>query len=56
MKYHIIFENVAGKLDESIVTVKDEVALCAAVIDFVWEIGTLHDGDVIRIVEMEDQP
>jgi hypothetical protein len=57
MKYHVILENVAGKLDERVVTVTptniDDPELTEAVIDFILEIGTLRDGDVIRIVEME---
>jgi hypothetical protein len=53
MKYHIILENVAGKLDENIVIVSNEDDLVDAVADFVSSIGMLRDGDVIRIVEME---
>lgn len=54
MRYHVILENVAGKLDERVVTVNDDPELTEAVVDFILDVGSLRDGDVIRIVEMED--
>jgi len=54
MRYHIILENVVGKLDERVVTVNDDPELTEAVVDFIHDVGSLRDGDVIRIVEMED--
>ena len=54
MKYHVILENVAGKLDERVVEVNDDPELTEAVVDWILEIGSLRAGDVIRIVSMED--
>jgi hypothetical protein len=54
LRYHVILENIAGKLDERVVTVNDDPELTEAVIDFIHDVGSLRDGDVIRIVEMED--
>ncbi|WFU19450.1 hypothetical protein [Bradyrhizobium sp. CB3481] len=53
-KFHIIVENVAGKLDERIVDA-DGAELPEQVSDFVHEVCSLRDGDVIRIVEKEDR-
>lgn len=49
-KYQIILENTAGKLDERIVEA-DDAELCEQISDFVFEIGSFRDGDVIRVVE-----
>lgn len=49
-KYQIILENTAGKLDERIVEA-DDAELCEHMIDFVTDIGSFRDGDVIRVVE-----
>ena len=52
MAFHIILENIGGKLDERVVTVNDDPELTEAVVDFIQEL-TLRDGDVIRIVEVQ---
>lgn len=54
MKYHVILENVAGKLDERVVEVNDDPELTEAVVDWILEIGSLRAGDVIRIVSVEN--
>ncbi len=51
MKYRIILENVGGKLDDRSVNVNDDPELLEQVIDFLTEIGSLRDGDTIRIIE-----
>lgn len=55
-KFHLILENVAGKLDERVTEYIDEAELCTAVIDFATDINSFRDGDVIRIVEVIDAP
>src|SRR6266702_4170305 len=50
-KFHLILENVGGKLDERVTDDVDEAELVTAVTDFALDIGSFRDGDIIRIVE-----
>lgn len=55
MRYHLILENVAGKLDERFVDVRDDSSpeLAEAIAEFARDISLFRDGDKIRVVEVE---
>jgi hypothetical protein len=52
-QYRIILENVAGKLDEQHFD-GDTAELAQAIVNFILDVGSFRDGDVIRIVEIEE--
>jgi len=52
MRYHIIFENIGGKLDERFADTP-ETARDAAV-EMLAGFNDLHGGDCVRIVEIEE--
>jgi hypothetical protein len=51
MAYNIIMDNIGGELDRWIVETQEE--LIAKLVEIVSDLGSLYDGDVFKVIEVD---